>query len=276
MSGPSSLRSLLLVVASIGGLVACPPTSEPPVPSDPITSIDGLEGGSITGDVSIAGNVTLSVEDSVLTAPQVEAEGISVSDTLVANNLDGGRTRAVSLEVLNATSLVDLTVTGAVTMATPPTIAVSQTTMTPVFVGSAQRPVSPSGQATRAVAQGACATAFEGSHICHEDELRLAVRSADVEPVDLDGLTVESPHRVFAVAQGAELVQLVNDNCADWTIAPDEAGLGFIGTPGQDFGNGLTGLAMLHGRSEVSVADGFAIKNVDGCAPSEVIFACCK
>jgi hypothetical protein len=279
MPGPSLLRSLLLVIASIGGLVACPPTSEPPIPPDPITSIDGLEGGSITGNVSIAGNVTLTVENNLLTAPQIEAVGIFASDSINANAFNGGHIASGSLDVGRGTTLVDLTVNGAVTMATPPTMSLTQSTMTPVFVGSAQRPVSPSGQATRAVAQTACATAFEGSHICHEDELRLAVRSADVEPADLDGLTVESPHRVFAVAQvgdPVQLAQVVNDNCADWTIAPEVAGGGFVSTPAETIANGVTGLPKLHGRSEVSMTDGFAIKNVDGCAPSEVIFACCK
>jgi len=281
MSGPSSLRSLLLVVASFGGLVACP-TSEPPVPPEPITSIDGLEGGSIvgnvtiTGDVSISGDMTFDVENSVLKAEAIEAVSIFVSDNVVGNTLQGGRTTTGSLDVGRDTTLVDLTTFGSVTMATPPTIAASQSTLTPVFVGSAQRPVSMPGQATRAVAQGACSAAFEGSHICHEDELRLAVRSADVAPADIDGLTVESPHRVFSMVQsGADLGQVVNTNCGDWTLEPATADGTFVNTPAESAG-GITTLAKLNGRSEVDVTDGFSIKNVGGCAASEVLFACCK
>jgi hypothetical protein len=262
MSASSRLLALMLPVASISGLVGCP-TSEPPPPAppsvpDPITSVDGLTGGTITGSLTIVDG-------------QVSAPGLVVTDIVVAPEVQTNQLFAINADVDNLSVLQTMDV------ASPPTVA-GGNTITPTFVGSAQRPVSPSGQATRAVAQGACAAAFEGSHICHEDELRLAIRTSTVEPDEIDGLTVESAPRVIGVAQigqPAELAQVVNDNCGDWTISPDAAG-DFVSTPAEPIADGVTGLVKLHGRSEVSMTDGFAIKNVGSCLPADVVFACCR
>lgn len=239
MSHCSRLLTLMFPLASISGFAACPSTSEPPPPSpEAITSIDGLTGGTITG--------TLTVVEGEIIAP-----GMVASDTIVAPELQTNRLLAIAASVDN------LSVLQSMDLVSPPTVA-GGNTITPTFVGSAQRPVSPSGQATRAVAQGACAAAFADSHICHEDELRLAVRTSTVEPDDIDGLTVESSHRVIGVAQigqPVELAQVINDNCADWTIAPDGPG-GFVSTPAEQIEAGVTGLPKLHGRSEVSMTDG--------------------
>lgn len=253
------ITSLSLSLLGVGLILGCP-TSEQPV-AEPLTSVDGLEGGTLTGDLALA--------DGELTAANV-----NVTDTVAATDVRSATLGTNSLQAITA-NITDLTVSGSLSLASSPVVA-QRGTLTPVFVGSAPRPALP---ATRAAAQGACSAAFAGSHICREDELLLAVRgsSSDVSSV-LDGLTVESPHRVIAIAQVGEpqqLAQVVSDNCGDWTLAPNVAGT-FVETPAETLSSGVTSLLGLHGRSEVDVADGFAFRNLPGCSPTEIEFACCQ
>jgi hypothetical protein len=253
------ITSLSLSLLVVGLILGCP-TSEQPV-AEPLTSVDGLEGGTLTGDLALA--------DGELTAANV-----TVTDTVSATDVRSATVGTNSLQAITAT-MTDLTISGSLSLASSPVVAPGGGTLTPAFVGSAPRPLLPT---TRAAAQGACAAAFAGSHICREDELLLAVRASSADVSVLDGLTVESPHRVIAIAQVGEpqqLAQVVSDNCGDWTLAPDVSGT-FVETPAETLASGVTSLLVLHGRSEVAVADGFAFRNLPGCSPAEIQFACCQ
>lgn len=200
------LRASLLVV--VFAATACPQPAQ-------VTSIDGLTGGTIDGDV---------------TAGAYEGASVSVDDlaakTATIPTLGFGEATGTSLEVSGAVTAASANVTsltaGSVTAETLTTTAltVDGVAFAPALLGVAPRTVTTPGAAG---ADENCVGAFDaGAHVCSETEFFTALRFFSGDRATFSGATVNTAHRQVGTAVDPDGdVAVVADNCSDWSFIPD-------------------------------------------------------
>jgi hypothetical protein len=257
---PSTLLALLAI--SVG----CPQTP----PADPISSIDGLEGGRIVGGIEVA-----SLVANTVTTAEVETDAIAV-------NGDGRFSGTITASVVEADSV---NVGGGVT-----TSSLSATTVSlaerpsmggiPIgtdIVGTTSRADGPS---TAATAEASCADSFDESHICGEAEFLEALPffTSSVSVLEGASVRVSSPRSALRVLDSGVERDVIANDCANWTVIGDVEGGRSVADAGEELAVGVTVMPFVHGRLVVDQDDSgrvFLAPSIE-CAGSAIRFACCR
>jgi hypothetical protein len=247
------LASFVAVVA----LAGCP---QPTLP-DPIKSVDGLEGGTIDGDLVVGALTASSVRGGAVTATSLDVSG--------ASSLDDVTAVAVSAETVTTTTLTTQTAS----FATAPTL--NNKAFFPEIVGVTAR----TGAATAAAAEASCSAQFANSHICGEAEFVTALRFFDGSVATLEGaaVAVAKAYVAATITDGVTTRDLVIDNCGNWTALADNEGAVFV-EDGVQLTPGFTTSPFAHGRVAVDSDDsgrlilGFTTE----CAATAISLVCCE
>jgi len=253
--------SALLLLSSAG-------CQQPPAP---LTSVDGLSGGTITSLVDIDGGLSAvgasfsSLDADVIHTPKLEATNIeAVNATVSALQSEAVSTTTATVDVLTAQEVV----TGE--LKNP-----EGTALLPTLKGKTNKRL---GQSS---GDDDCKLAFSDSHHCIEAELPIVLRGKAAPT--FDRATVSSPTRAVGVVSrlldgNRQTLTMMADNCQDWTQV-DVVGA-VLTTDAERFGpepQGLTLEPRLSGRTEVlATADGgWTTTTTIECATSTIQLLCC-
>lgn len=257
-------RTSLLAFLALN--VGCPQ----PTPVDPITSVDGLEGGRIDGDVQVNALVANAV-----TAAEVDADTIAVAG-------DGSFTGTLSASTVDAD---DISVAGGVTASTLTATSASFSGRPSVggvplgtdVVGTASRGAGPS---TAATAEASCDGAFDGAHICGEAEFLEALPffAGNVTALEGASVRVSSARSGLRVLDGGIERDVIMNDCDNWAKIGDVEGGLSVGIGGTELVPGVTVVPFAHGRLVVDQDDSgrvFLAPSIE-CAGSAIRFVCCR
>lgn len=244
-------------------LVGCPQT-----PPDPITSVDGLEGGRLVGDLQVDQLKMQTLQGGSIAVDNVNASG----DGTFQGSIDASAITTASLNVAGPMTAASLSVDTASFVERP---TLGGVPLASEIVGTALRANGPS---TATVAEGSCAAAFDGAHICGESEFLQALPFFTQATSAIAGasVNVSSPRTVQRALDDVTERDLIANNCGNWTKIVDNEGGRFTGG-GEDLGAGMTASPFAHGRVVVDTDDSgrvFLNFTVE-CAAPTIRFVCC-
>lgn len=206
------MKNTKVLSATVLALVAA---AACPQPTPATTTVDGLTGGTITGDVAADAFNATEFTGETVTATSVDATNLSF-DTATGESMTlSGALTTASASVTG--SLTAGEVTAGVVDAT--SIELAGKALLPTILGTALRDGEPGAQA----ADSMCEAAFEaGAHVCDETEFFIALRHFSGNRAALDGAAVHSPHRQVRTGTDPDgEFAVVADNCEDWTFLPE-------------------------------------------------------
>jgi hypothetical protein len=261
----TKIPQLVLLASFLG----CSQPTEP----EPITSIDGLSGGRITGDVEVNNLRAATVTSGTVSAITVDVGGDGSFAGVTANTVT-----TETLVVEDAVTAASLSVDAA-SFTERPTIG--GIPLGADIVGAVSRA---QGENTSATAEGSCRGTFEGSHICGEEEFFAALPHFAGSIGSLKGASVNISssrtiqHGVLRGDVDVIDVDLIANNCRNWTSIADIEG-SFFFRDGEEVAPSLTTASFISGRLVVNQDDDSGrvfLGYTTECANSAIRFVCCR
>lgn len=257
------IATALLALLPLGGGCPQPPTV------DPVTTVDGLEGGRINGNLQVD-----SLVAAVVTSGEVVTDSIEVNrDATFAGSITASSVATDAIAVDGALTASSLSVTTGVFNERPSLGGVPLGTDIVGAVGRRQ------GPSTAATAEGSCADAFSGAHICGEAEFLEALPffAGSIAPLEGASVRVSAHHSALRVLAGGVERDVVANDCGNWTQIADFEGAITVADGGEELALGVTVMPFAHGRLTVERDDSgriFLAPSIE-CAGSAIRFVCC-